>query len=206
MLYNDSNVTFRELTDDVLRLCRAKSWGIDGRQNPQHVTAAMTVEVLELLEHFQNCDDAVFASDEAKTDTLEEAADVMNYFIQAMYVIGFDAVRMIDDSFSIEDTSIIEIRNHVGMPDIAVHMQALKLAAVSRFALEEFNWLDADAVNELFCRRAPVKAERIGRAFALLLVELLRLINMLGGDVTTIVRRKLEIVYKRKYPDNEPKR
>lgn len=40
-------------------MCRRKGWGDEnGVQNPQHVAMAMTVEMSELLEHFQWLDPA----------------------------------------------------------------------------------------------------------------------------------------------------
>ena len=50
---NDSNTTINQLKEAVHALCIRKGWGVEGVQNPQHVAMAMTVEMSELLEHFQ---------------------------------------------------------------------------------------------------------------------------------------------------------
>ena len=50
---NDGNASLNELKERVHALCLRKGWGVDGVQNPQQVAMAMTVEMSELLEHFQ---------------------------------------------------------------------------------------------------------------------------------------------------------
>ena len=50
---NDLNTSISELKQRVHELCIRKGWGENGVQNPQHVAMAMTVEMSELLEHFQ---------------------------------------------------------------------------------------------------------------------------------------------------------
>ena len=50
---NDLDTTLDTLKGEVYALCLRKGWGVDGVQNPQHVAMAMTVEMSELLEHFQ---------------------------------------------------------------------------------------------------------------------------------------------------------
>ena len=51
---NDSITTVSELKEAVHEMCLKKGWGGEtGVQNPQHVAMAMTVEMSELLEHFQ---------------------------------------------------------------------------------------------------------------------------------------------------------
>ena len=50
---SDTNTCIAELKQRIHELCLRKGWGIEGVQNPQHVAMAMTVEMSELLEHFQ---------------------------------------------------------------------------------------------------------------------------------------------------------
>ena len=50
---NDRDTTISELKEQVHQLCLRKGWGVEGVQDPQHVAMAMTVEMSELLEHFQ---------------------------------------------------------------------------------------------------------------------------------------------------------
>ena len=52
-MMNDGNATLNQLKEEVHKLCLRKGWGVEGVQNPQHVAMAMTVEMSELLEHFQ---------------------------------------------------------------------------------------------------------------------------------------------------------
>lgn len=49
----DRDTTVYELKSRVMQLCRDKGWGDNGIQNPQHMAMAMTVEMAEMLEHFQ---------------------------------------------------------------------------------------------------------------------------------------------------------
>ena len=53
MTMNDGNTTLNQLKEQVYQMCLRKGWGVEGVQNPQHVAMAMTVEMSELLEHFQ---------------------------------------------------------------------------------------------------------------------------------------------------------
>ena len=52
-MYDDYNTNLSELKQKVHELSLRKGWGVEGVQNPQHVAMAMTVEMSELLEHFQ---------------------------------------------------------------------------------------------------------------------------------------------------------
>ena len=85
---NDRDTTFDELRQRVIDLCREKEWGEDGIQNPQHVAMAMTVEMSELLEHFQWLDEDDVRSlmnggdEKERSQIAEEFADVMMYGLQ----------------------------------------------------------------------------------------------------------------------------
>ena len=86
---DDSNTPIRELKRQILAMCRRKGWGDEnGVQNPQHVAMAMTVEMAELLEHFQwlNAADVerlLLGGDPERVALIgEEFADVMMYGLQ----------------------------------------------------------------------------------------------------------------------------
>jgi NTP pyrophosphatase (non-canonical NTP hydrolase) len=98
---NDRETTLQTLKEAVHSLCLRKGWGVDGVQNPQHVAMAMTVEMSELLEHFQWLnEDQVHAlmrgEDPEKVDQIaEEFADVMMYGLQLTRTLGIDITQAI---------------------------------------------------------------------------------------------------------------
>lgn len=106
---NDSDTTLDTLKEQVHQLCLRKGWGVEGVQNPQHVAMAMTVEMSELLEHFQWLDDAgVKALMEGRDpDRLamiaEEFADVMMYGLQLTRTLGIDITGQILRKIDIVD-------------------------------------------------------------------------------------------------------
>lgn len=93
---DDRDTTLYTLKEKVMALCREKGWGEDGVQNPQHVAMAMTVEMAELLEHFQWLDDEnvktlLRGEDEKRVRLIaEEFADVMMYGLQLSHTLGID--------------------------------------------------------------------------------------------------------------------
>ena len=97
----DRETTVQQLKDAVHALCLKKGWGVDGVQNPQHVAMAMTVEMSELLEHFQWLDEGEVAAllrgeDPQRTALIaEEYADVMIYGLQLVSALGIDASQAI---------------------------------------------------------------------------------------------------------------
>ena len=99
---NDKNTTIAQLSDAVRRLCVDKGWGRNGEQNPQHVAMAMSVEMAELLEHFQWLEagevEALWAGrDPERAEKIaEEFADVMMYGLQLMYVLGADVTEHVE--------------------------------------------------------------------------------------------------------------
>ena len=104
---NDSNTTVAELRQAVHELCLRKGWGVEGVQNPQHVAMAMTVEMSELLEHFQWLDpDGVQAlldgkDEKRKQKIAEEYADVMMYGLQLMRCLNIDVAHEIERKIDI---------------------------------------------------------------------------------------------------------
>jgi len=106
---NDENTTLSMLKEDVHQLCLRKGWGVNGIQNPQHVAMAMTVEMSELLEHFQwlNPDDvrALMAGEDPERVALiaEEFADVMMYGLQLARTLGIDITGQVLRKIDIVD-------------------------------------------------------------------------------------------------------
>ena len=92
----DASVTLSYLKEEVRALVRRKGWGVDGVQNPQQVAMAMSVEMSELLEHFQWLTTGQAAAladgaDEARVRKIaEEFADVMMYGLQLCYTLHID--------------------------------------------------------------------------------------------------------------------
>jgi NTP pyrophosphatase (non-canonical NTP hydrolase) len=109
MTMNDGNTTLNELKEQVHQLCLRKGWGVDGVQNPQQVAMAMTVEMSELLEHFQwlNPDDvkALMAGEDPARVALiaEEFADVMMYGLQLARTLGIDITGQVLRKIDIVD-------------------------------------------------------------------------------------------------------
>ena len=106
---NDSNTTIAQLKEAIHQLCLRKGWGVEGVQNPQHVAMAMTVEMSELLEHFQwlnpaDVDALLEGRDPERTALIaEEYADVMMYGLQLMRALNVDVTEQILRKIDIVD-------------------------------------------------------------------------------------------------------
>jgi len=106
---NDNDTTLSALKEQVHRLCLRKGWGVEGVQDPQHIAMAMTVEMSELLEHFQwlNPDDvrALMAGGDPERVALiaEEFADVMMYGLQLARTLGIDITGQVLRKIDIVD-------------------------------------------------------------------------------------------------------
>ena len=106
---NDTNTTLSQLKEAVHQLCLRKGWGVEGVQNPQHVAMAMTVEMSELLEHFQwlNPEDVQALMEgrdpERCAMIAEEFADVMMYGLQLTRTLGIDITEQILRKIDIVD-------------------------------------------------------------------------------------------------------
>ena len=106
---NDQKTTILELKEAVHALCLRKGWGVEGVQNPQQVAMAMTVEMSELLEHFQwmNPEDvhALQAGERSETvaQIAEEFADVMMYGLQLARTLHIDVAAQIERKIGIVD-------------------------------------------------------------------------------------------------------
>ena len=108
-MMSDTNTALAELKEQVHQLCLRKGWGVDGVQDPQHVAMAMTVEMSELLEHFQwlNPDDVqclMRGKDPGRCAMIaEEFDDVMMYGLQLARTLGFDITEQILRKIDIVD-------------------------------------------------------------------------------------------------------
>lgn len=106
---NDQDTTIATLKEAVHRLCLRKGWGVEGVQNPQHVAMAMTVEMSELLEHFQwlnpeDVDALLQGRDPERTALIaEEFADVMMYGLQLTRCLGIDVTEQVLRKIDIVD-------------------------------------------------------------------------------------------------------
>ncbi len=106
---NDNDTTISTLKEAVHQLCLRKGWGVEGVQNPQHVAMAMTVEMSELLEHFQwlnpeDVDALQAGKDPERTAMIaEEFADVMMYGLQLARTLGIDVTGQVLRKIDIVD-------------------------------------------------------------------------------------------------------
>ena len=106
---NDGNASLNELKERVHALCLRKGWGVDGVQNPQQVAMAMTVEMSELLEHFQwmNAEDVRALVNGETPDEVaaiaEEFADVMMYGLQLARTLKIDITSQVLRKIDIVD-------------------------------------------------------------------------------------------------------
>ena len=103
---NDGNTCLDSLKEDVRQLCLRKGWGVEGVQDVQHVAMAMTVEMSELLEHFQwlNREDVVRLMEGGDPERLaEEFADVMMYGLQLARTLNIDITQQILRKIDIVD-------------------------------------------------------------------------------------------------------
>lgn len=106
---NDQDTTIAQLKEQVHQLCLRKGWGVDGVQNPQHVAMAMTVEMSELLEHFQwlepdEVERLMRGEDPERLAQIgEEFADIMMYGLQLTRTLGIDVTEQILRKIDIVD-------------------------------------------------------------------------------------------------------
>lgn len=105
----DDRMTISDLKQSVHEMVIRKGWGVNGVQNPQHVAMAMTVEMSELLEHFQWLTDegvqALMAGRDPERVALiaEEFADIMMYGLQLTKTLNIDVSEQILRKIDIVD-------------------------------------------------------------------------------------------------------
>jgi len=208
----DTETTLKQLKEQIIEMCRRKGWGDDGIQNPQHVAMAMLVETMELLEHFSDMSretESLLLEGKLPGECIEiseEMSDVLMYSMQIMYTLGVDVSKHLFADCSDAFTTVAELRALAGKADRTLPVQAMQVAVKARFVLELFQWLnDADIHRVLTYGDAALSAET-GRAFAGMFREILKLANMLGTDICASIARKIAIVDKRVYPDDDPVR
>ena len=106
---NDCDTTISARKEQGHRLCLRKGWGVEGVQDPQHVAMAMTVEMSELLEHFQWLDhahvEALMAGRDPERVAMiaEEFADVMMYGLHLTRTLGIDITEQVMRKIDIVD-------------------------------------------------------------------------------------------------------
>jgi len=209
MELRDANTTLGMLKSEVIAMCIRKGWGNNGIQHPQHVAAAMMVEMMELLEHFTGIDkedEKTHFTPSEVTETSEEAADVMMYALQIMQTIEYDVSNGLCGDFSDFTTPISEMRDYAGFCHRSASEQAMRLAISARFLLEELQWMSEEEVQHMIKGGLPDKRRDIGRAFVPAFREMLLLANRLQFDIAGVIMRKIGIVDKRVYSDSEPAR
>ena len=97
-MLHDDTTTVSQLKEAIYALCLEKGWGVDGVQNPQQVAMAMTVEMSELLEHFQ------WLSPEGVRrlmDGEDPQRDVMMYGMQLMRALKIDVSAEIEHKIDV---------------------------------------------------------------------------------------------------------
>lgn len=107
-MFSDDKTTLGELQAACLDMAKHKGWGDEnGVQNPQHMTMAMTVEMSEVLEHFQWLNERDVRalmqgeSPEECAEIAEEMADVMIYMLQIANALKVDLAANIGRKLAI---------------------------------------------------------------------------------------------------------
>lgn len=189
----DSVTTIDMLKKELIDLCFLKGWGVNGIQDPRPVSAAMMVESMELLEHFDA--DNLTADSFTETeiaDIAEEMADVMAYMLQLMYAVRFDVSKALFDDAGDGFTPISLLRTRIPADEgVSPLLQASRMAVKARFVLCEVQWLSDNDVKKLIAGETPEKAAKIGNAFAIQFIEILKLTNMLNYDLSDAVLKKI---------------
>ena len=201
----DISCTIGKLKYEVIEMCRRKGWGDDGIQNPQHVAMAMMVEAMELLEDMA---DELMAggANGLRYEIAEELSDVLMYSMQLMYTLKVDVSREIADIYTDSATTIAELKAYTEESSAGLKEQAMNVGIKARFVLEVFQWMNDNDVAALVRGEKPAKNAEAGSAFGEMFREVLRLANMLRIDISGSIARKIAIVDKRVYPEDDPVR
>lgn len=209
---NDQNTTIAALKREIIDLCRRKEWGDDGIQHPQHICMAMMVEACEVLEHFMDMapdfERALMEGGEAaeKTEIAEEIADVLMYGLQIMYTLGVDVSAGFGSGYSDERTPVAHLKELAGAGDIGPVRRAMRVSFAASKVLKCFQYMPESEVQALIRRELTGAIRAIGARFFDLFREILMLSNLIGFDVAASVARKIAIVDRRVYSEDEPKR
>lgn len=107
-MFSDQKTTVDEMRAACIALVKRKGWGDgNGVQNPQHVAMAMTVEMSEVLEHFQWLSEADIRAlmeggdEERRAEIAEEMADVLIYMLQLSYALKVDLAANVERKLGI---------------------------------------------------------------------------------------------------------
>jgi len=85
-------MTLQELTDEMNRFVEAMGWYREDspwQQTPRNIAISLSLEVAEVLEHFQ------WGERADKEPLAEELADVALYLLQLAYLMGIDLEQAI---------------------------------------------------------------------------------------------------------------
>lgn len=91
-------MTIQELTDEMNRFVEAMGWYREDspwQQTPRNIAISLSLEVAEVLEHFQWGEQADRAA------LAEELADVALYLLQLAYLSGVDLEQAVLEKLSI---------------------------------------------------------------------------------------------------------
>ena len=107
-MFSDKETTVEQLREACVSMAKRKGWGDEnGVQNPQHVAMAMTVEMSEVLEHFQWLNDqdvrALMRGEDPErcSEIAEEMADVLIYMLQLSNALNVDLAYHIERKLDI---------------------------------------------------------------------------------------------------------
>ncbi len=209
---NDQNTTVETLKREIINLCRRKGWGDDGIQHPQHICMAMMVEACEVLEHFMDMTPdaarALASGGEAaeKLEIAEEIADVLMYGLQIMHTLGVDVSVGFGGAFSDGETPVAVLRAHAGAGEIGPVSRAMHISFAASKVLECFQYMPEADVQALVRHEKDDARREIGARFVRLFGEILALSNLIDFDVAASIARKIAIVDRRVYAEDEPKR
>lgn len=209
---NDHTTAIETLKLEIINLCRRKGWGEDGIQHPQHIAMAMMVEACEALEHFMDMAPAAARSltqgGEAaeKMEIAEEIADVLMYGFQIMYTLGVDVSAGLGNEYADRSTPIASLKALAGSGDKDPVSRAMHMTFRASKVLKCFQFMPEEDVQALIRRGSDEQAREIGAQFVGLFREILMLSNLIGFDIAASVARKIGIVDRRVYSEDEPKR
>jgi NTP pyrophosphatase (non-canonical NTP hydrolase) len=209
---NDKNTTVEALKCEIINLCRRKGWGEDGIQHPQHICMAMMVEACEVLEHFMDmtpeAETALMSGGEIaeKQEIAEEIADVLMYGLQIMYTLGVDVSAGFGSAHSDAQTPVAELRAGVDAGEIGPVRRAMHISFAASKVLERFQYMPEADVQALIRHEKDGARREIGVCFVRLFSEILALSNIIDFDVAASIARKIAIVDRRVYAEDEPKR